>query len=417
MKNQLQKYLPVILVVLTLVLGAGILFQKGRFAIPSFGNKTNVVSLKKPSMVDILFSGSEYKLSYGDIQTTNIINIAKFDKTEQWQGTGSIEEDAASGNLVLSLIDRDRNKSEAHLFKDFNFTETDTIKLAVNLKSDPDNLEAVNILFGNKGLTNYYRFPITNLKEGLNYFTIPKYRFFLVEGTGGETKKTAGDTDSSKTAVKTAISWDKIERVQLELVSRPGAKANIEVSWIRAEKEGIFDPDWNSLGKEHFLNLDLAKSGKAALLVQNTGGSIATLKKVGSVKDFSYSAKLTTLNKGTLGLFFRGDYKTGYGYYLTVGGLGTNDWSISKYNLVDTHPKTNILLNGQIANFEFTNEQPFWLKVAVKGNNIQAYFSLDGKEYTKLGELNDNDFSAGGIGIAVSDGGVGLFDDFNLLQK
>lgn len=418
MNKQLQKYFPFILVILTLILGAGILFQKGLFTIPSFGSKTNIVSLKKPSVVDILFSGNEFKLSYAGMPATNIINIGKFDKTEQWQGAGSIDEDVASGNLVLSLVDRDRNKADAYLLKNFNFSSVDTIKLAINLKSDPDNLEAVNILFGNKGLTNYYRFPVSNLKDGLNYLAIPKYRFFLAEGNSTpDTKNTSVSDVSTKAGTQTGISWDKIERVQLELVSRPGTKANIELGWIKGEKEGIFDPDWNWSGGDQFLNLDLTKDGKTTLLAQNIGGTVATLKKLGSVKDFTYTAKLTSLKKGSIGLFFRGDYKTGYGYYLTVGGLDTSDWSVSKYNLVDTQQKTSILLNGQIGNFEFSKDQSFWLKVTVKGNSIQAYFSLDGKDFTKLGEVNDSDIAAGGVGLALSSGAAGYFDDFGLQQK
>lgn len=412
--NQFQKYMPFFLILVTILIGGYIMVKKGIVAIPSFGKKgTNEVSIGKNSVVDLLFTGDEFKLSYASIDPTKSVDIVKFDKSEQWQGSGSIEENAVSGEVIMSLVDRDREKASAVLVKNLNLAAIDNIKFAVNLKSDPENVESLNILFGNKEGTSYFRFPISNLTLGMNYFSIPKNRFFLVEGSEAEAKK----SPSSTTSARITLGWDKVEKLQLELVSRPNSKASVDIGWIRGVKEDNFTPDWNWDGKEHFLNLVHTADGKLTLLIQNVGRSVGILKKIGSVKDFSYSVRITSIKDGNVGLFFRGDYKTGYGYYLATNGVGSSSWSISKYYLNDKQSNTQNLLKGEISNFEFSKDQPFWLKVTAKGNNFTAFFSLDGKNYTKLGEVSDSEFSAGGVGVGVSGGGAGYFDDFNLSRK
>lgn len=406
-----QKYIPVILVIGVVLIGGYMLVRKGIFSLPNNNGNSNLVDVKKTSIVELLFSGKEYKLSYKDMDPANLVDIALYDKTEQWQGSGSIEDDVTFGENVISIIDRDRQKSSSILFKNLNLAGVDKIKFAVNYKSDPENVEALNLYFGNKDNTSFFRFPITNLKGGMNYFSIDKNRFFLVEEKEIEIQKTV-----TKSAARNTLSWDKIERVELELVSRPGSKIFADISWIRGEKEDIFTPDWNWDGQEHLLNLYHISDGKLALKVRSAGRGLATLRKVGSVKDFTYSAKMISYKEGFIGLIFRGDYKTGLGYFLSIGGIRTSDWTLSKYYLEEQQVKTTLLLKGQLANFEFTKDQPFWLKVSTKGENITAYFSLDGTNYTKLGEVTDNSISSGGVGVQTT-GGAAIFDDFQLTLK
>lgn len=405
-----QKFIPVILVIGVVLIGGYMLVRKGVINLPNNTN-SNLVDVKKTSLVELLFSGKEYKLSYAAMDSSNLVDIARYDKTEQWQGSGSIEDDVTFGDNVMSMVDRDRQKSSAILLKNLNLAGVDNIKFIVNYKSDAENVEALNLYFGNKDNTSFFRFPITNLKAGMNYFSIPKHRFFLVEGQDAEAAKTV-----TKAADKGKISWDKIERVELELISRPGSKIFADVGWIRGEKEEVFTPDWNWDGAEHFLNLYHTLDGKLALNIRSVGRGMATLRRVGSVKDFTYSAKMTSFKEGFVGLFFRGDYKTGLGYYLLIGGIRTSDWTLTKTYLEGQLTKAATLLKGQLGNFEFTKDQPFWLKVSVKGDNISLYFSLDGTNYTKLGEVTDNSISAGGVGIQ-SAGGAAIFDDFELSLK
>ncbi len=406
-----QKYIPIILVIGVVLIGGYMLIRKGVVSLPNESSKSNLIDVKKTSIVELLFSGKEYKLSYKDIDPASLVDIALYDKTEQWQGSGSIEDDVTFGGNVMSMVDRDRQKSSAILLKNLNLAGVDNIKFIVNYKSDAENVEALNLYFGNKDNTNFFRFPITNLKVGMNYFSISKNRFFLVEEQAKDVPKSG-----TVTADKGKIGWDKIERVELELISRPGSKIFADVSWIRGEKEDMFTPDWNWDGIEHFLNLYHMNDGKLALNARLVGRGLATLRKVGSVKDFIYSAKMISYKEGFVGLFFRGDYRTGLGYFLSIGGIRTSDWTLSKYYLEDKQVKTALLLKGQLGNFEFTKDQPFWLKVSTKGENITAYFSLDGTNYTKLGDVTDNSISSGGVGIH-SAGGAAIFDDFELSLK
>lgn len=405
------KYIPIILAAGVIILGGYMLIRKGIINLPSDSSKGNVVDVKKTSIVELLFSGKEYKLSYKDMDPANLADIALYDKSEQWQGSGSIEDDVTFGENVMSMIDRDRQRSSAILYKNLNLSAVDNIKFAVNYKSDPENVEVLNLYFANKDNTSFFRFPITNLKGGMNYFSIPKHRFFLVEEKETEPQKTG-----TKSAGSQRISWDKIERVELELISRPGSKIFADVGWIRGEKEDVFTPDWNWDGQEHFLNLYHTPDGKLALKVKSVGRGLATLRKVGSVKDFTYSARIISYKEGFVGLIFRGDYKTGLGYFLSIGGIRTSDWTLSKNYLEGQQAKTTLLLKGQLANFEFTRDQPFWLKVSTKGEDITAYFSLDGTNYTKLGEVDDASIGSGGVGIH-SAGGAAIFDDFQLTLK
>lgn len=405
-----QKFIPVILVIGVVLIGGYMLVRKGVINLPN-NTKSNLVDVKKTSLVELLFSGKEYKLSYKDMAPENVVDIAIYDKNEQWQGSGSIEEDVTFGENVMSMIDRDRQKSSAVLLKNLNLAGVDNIKFIVNYKSDAENVEALNLYLGNKDNTSFFRFPITNLKAGMNYFSIPKNRFFLVEGQGVEASKTG-----TGSANKEKIGWDKIERVELELISRPGSKIFADIGWIRGEKEDMFTPDWNWDGTEHFLNLYHTRDGKLALNIRSAGRGLATLRQVGSVKDFTFSAKMISFKEGFVGLFIRGDYRTGLGYFVSIGGIRTSDWTLSKNYLVGQTAKTELLLKGQLGNFEFTKDQPFWLKVSVKGDSITTYFSLDGTNYTKLGEVTDNSISSGGVGIQ-SAGGAAIFDDFELSLK
>lgn len=408
--NKFQKFLPVILVIGVILIGGYMLIKKGIFSLPA-DNNSSPVNVKKTSIVELLFSGKEYKLSYEAMDVANLVDIARYDKTETWQGSGSIESDVTFGEDIMSLIDRDRQKSSALLLKNLNLSGVETIKFVVNYKSDPENVEVLNLYFANKDNSSFFRFPITNLKAGMNYFSIPKNRFFLVQEQDALTQK-AG----TKSAEKNQISWDKIERVELELISRPGSKIFADISWIRGEKEDIFTPDWNWDGQEHFLNLYHLADGKLALKIMTAGRSLATLRKVGSVKDFTFSTKMTSYKEGFVGLFFRADYRTGIGYFLSIGGVRTSDWTLSKNYLEGQQSKTVLLLKGQLANFEFSRDQQFWLKVSAKGNNITAYFSLDGTTYTKLGEVIDNSISSGGIGVHSAGGGA-IFEDIQLSLK
>ncbi|PJE69000.1 hypothetical protein COU96_02140, partial [Candidatus Shapirobacteria bacterium CG10_big_fil_rev_8_21_14_0_10_38_14] len=80
-------------------------------------------------------------------------------------------------------------------------------------------------------------------------------------------------------------------------------------------------------------------------------GNRAVLSK-GAAKDYTFQAKFTLLRSGGFGLFLRGDYESGYGYYLMMDGVNTNTWQIYKYGLFDEKTQTLVLEKGNISNFK-----------------------------------------------------------------
>ena len=137
-RMQFQKYFPYVLLAITVIAGLFILFKKKIISLPS-SDKSTVAEVKETSIIDIIFSGKEHKLSYESVDPTNFINISKFDKDDQWQVEGSIEGETKSENF-LNIIDRNRSKTAVYLSKNLDLSTIDKIKLAVNLKSDPDDL-------------------------------------------------------------------------------------------------------------------------------------------------------------------------------------------------------------------------------------------------------------------------------------
>src|SRR3989338_8886045 len=171
--NYFQKYLPVILIAISVIFGGYLMMKKGLITLPE--KKGKVVNIGKNSVVDLMFTEDEYILSYAEMDPANLVDVANFDKNEQWQGNGSIEENLVTGGMMMSLVDRDREKASSYLLKNLNLSLVDNIKFTVNLKTDPDNIESLSILFGNKDGTKYYRFPIGNLNKDMNYLNISKF--------------------------------------------------------------------------------------------------------------------------------------------------------------------------------------------------------------------------------------------------
>ncbi len=65
----------------------------------------------------------------------------------------------------------------------------------------------------------------------------------------------------------------------------------------------------------------------------------------------------------------------------------------------------------------FKIDQPVWLAVETRGEQITASLSLDGERYTQLAQLQDASFlSGGGVGIYTEDGAETLFNDFTFSQ-
>ena len=74
------------------------------------------------------------------------------------------------------------------------------------------------------------------------------------------------------------------------------------------------------------------------------------------------------------------------------------------------------MAKGEINNFQIEEGKSYLLKGEMKGSIIIFYLSLDDKNMTKLGEVRDDSFASGGVGIAASGGSIFLVDDIAFFQ-
>ena len=370
------------------------------------------------STVQIKFAEKIFKLNYDNYESNSIINIAKFEKNEKWQGDQDFDEDNAwEGESALLLSSRNNKKAEAFIPVKLDLDPYSIFKLVVYLKTDSTDLESTRLYFSNKDKTAYFSYPISNLSSGWNFLRIPKEKFALYSAEKGViTENVNEESSTGAKVVSGSFDWSKIEKVGVELVSRPLSTSTANFDNLTVLVSEDYLNDW-VVSSPLFLDLVKTADNKVVLQGKNFGTSTALLKKLGGVSDFTFKAMLKPQKiNDRSGLFIRGDYKTNYGYYFMIDGVNGNRWQIFKNGLVDDKGTTTILKNGIINNFAVEENKPLWLQVEAKGSNMNFSLSTDGKSFTKLGEVNDRQFKDGGVGIAVYDSGATQFDNFEFSQ-
>lgn len=380
------------IIALVLILAAGgatyYFYQQGEISFLPGKKEAN----QTPSFaIQIPISDKELKLSYKD-KTDSTFDIANFEEGENWYGGGEFDYSTFyEGKSSLFLTSLDGSKATVTLKKEFDIENVLDFKFIVYLATDPAGLEEFNLIFS--GGKESFKFPIRDVGRGWNFLVLPREKFSKIEGQEGQ--EGLG-----------------IEEVAVELVSRPKTRSIVNLDSLWAEKEDSYLKDWNE-NSDRFLSIR-EFNGKVDLLAAGLAGNRAVLSR-GSAKDYTFQAKFTPLNNGEFGLFLRGDYKSGYGYYLTMGGVDTNTWRINKYGPFEEKVQSLDLGKGQIDNFIMGKEQPYWLKAEMRGNRLVFYFSVNNKEFTKLLEVNDTSFASGGVGI-TSGGTMFFVDDIQLFQ-
>jgi hypothetical protein len=313
------------------------------------------------------------------------------------------------------LESKDNAKIESFINKKMDLSKYQIFRIAVYLKTDPSDVESIKLYFSNLDKSAYYVYPFTNLVKGWNFIRIPKMKFSSLNAIKDTLTKPINGKGVSITSKPASFSWDKVERVDLEVVSRNNSTTTVNFDTLKGLYNEDFLDEWLTYNPIFF---DLAKNdGKVILKAKNVGSSTALIKKLSGLQDFTFKAKVLPQRINTRsGLFIRGDYKTNYGYYFLVDGLNGNRWQIMKSALIDEKTQTIILKNGIINNFMVENNKPLWLKVEARGSNLKFYLSTDNKSFTKLSEINDGDIKEGGAGITVLDSGATLFDEFEFSQ-
>jgi len=186
--------------------------------------------------------------------------------------------------------------------------------LAVYLETDPSDLESVRLYFANKDKTAYFVYPITNLVKGWNYLKIPKMKFSSVNASKESIAKSKPinneATSGSSPKDGSLLNWDKVERVGLEVTSRSNVTSTVNFDDLRGLSSEDYLDGWLTTGP---LFLDLIKSPEDNVTLQgkNIGASVALIKKLAGVSNFTFKAKLVPMKvNARSGFFIRGNYKT-----------------------------------------------------------------------------------------------------------
>ncbi|MCX6724528.1 MAG: hypothetical protein NTV20_00290, partial [Candidatus Shapirobacteria bacterium] len=366
------------------------LYQRGKITIfPS--KKEKVINNNLAAQIPI--SNKEYKIFYKD-KIDPTFDIANFENNEDWYGDGEFDYSTfLEGESSLFLTSLNGQKATITLKKNFDIENVLNFKFLVYLAGDPADIEELNLVFTGQNIE--YKFPIRDLVKGWNFLVLPKDKFSFF----------SPQTDGKKLS--------SIEKIVVELTSRPQARTIINLDSLWAEKEKDYSKDWNS-NSEKFLSLK-RNGNSAGLLAIGLYGNRATLSK-GSAKDYTFQAKFNSLRGGEFGLFLRGDYESGYGYYLMMGGVNTNTWRIYKNGLFEEKNQALDLAKGEISNFKMEKNRSYWLKVELKGPRLIFYLSVDGQNFIKLGEANDTSFTSGGVGFVISGSDMVLVDEAVFFQ-
>lgn len=392
-----KKFLvPIVGVVAAVVIGIGVWFGRAH-------TESDPQSILRR---DILSTQHEVNLTYADYDPGAAADISSFEEKNDltWKGNGFYDDRTAlSGKTSLSLTSTNREVGVAYADNLSSLDNVALIEAAVSV-TDPDDLETLVVYAGTPDKPHAYRFPVSNLRQEWNILRMDRDKF-IPEVVS---KETASATAPAGTDLP---SWDKLTRIEFNLTSRPGVTIIANFDGLRIERNKKYRDDWN-VNVESFLGLG-SFDNQIYLLGRGIGSPVATMHAVTSAQDFTYQVKLIPRNDKRSGLFFRGDFRSNNGYIFWVGGIDQSTWGVNARTVgVD-----DVLATGELNNVRFRKDEPIWLKVATKGENIAVFISLDGKEYTKLQEIVDTMFlEPGGVGIFVEGGGETFFNDFSFSQ-
>ena len=351
-------------------------------AIVELGEKRDIKSL--------IFGQKEHNLTYAELEPSLVKNISFFESGENWQGDGFLDwRTFYQGKSSIGVASDDRQPGIIFLEKNLDLSDFEIIEFFVSL-NDLESLESAVIKLGDLSLTNHYSYSLFNLRQGWNFVRIPRNRF-------------VAHKDNPE------FGWKDIGKIQFEVVSRPNATAIANFDYLTAQKNADYLNEWKVVD-EAFLSLG-EKDDKIVLIARNEGALQGILSGV-SGDNFTYQASFTPQTRGAAGLFFRGNYGNNRGYYLLADGLFTSSVTLKKLGVKGWED----LAKTEISNFVFEKDQKYWLRVETKGRKITGFLSVDGHNFTELFSVNDDEFSSGGVGVAVFERGYSFFDDFKFKQ-
>ena len=386
--TQSKKQIPFVLIVVAVVV-IGIIY-----AFAQNFNQNNA-SLTSDS-VEMAFTDKNYTLNPAETYaSTKSLEIAGFEESERWTGTYNLDDGTyMDGNTSMNVVSRDGQTSVVSLAKSIDLTGYTTISmLGYIAKADAlDGLQTLQVRFTTKD--GDFVYPIVSIKQGWNVFKMPLDQF----------------------VANKAPAWDKIESVSVEVTSRANARTEINLDRMWAENNSDYKDDFK-MGNQDFLSVKTI-AGKTYLQGWPIGSSNALIKKITSVKNFSYTAKLVPEKRGEFGINFRYNSANGFGYFFTMDGVDTGTWRLYKYGTPSpATPATtySLLAKGMINNYTVELNKPIWMRAVTDGSRITVSISNDGSSFVKLASMNNSELKSGGIGF-VSGANV-LLEQVSFVNK
>lgn len=336
-----------------------------------------------------------FRLNYSSYEPANVLELSSFEEKDDrtWYGTGFYDDRLAfTGKTSLELASANYQPGVAYSEGLPSLSGLQHVEVNISLTGSQD-LESLTVFLGTPDRPHAYRFLISDLQEKWNLVRMPRDQFVAEESLP-------------------PLPWEALNRVEFRLLSRPGRTIIANFDNLRGEKTIRYVDDWN-VNTLHFLGLGVF-ADQSYLMARGLSASVATLSAIPTARDFKYQAKLISHTARSSGLFFRGDFRTGFGYVFLVGGIDQGSWSV----IVRRPGEDNkTMASGVLTNVRFKKDQPVWLAVETKGEEIMASLSLDGEHYTQLAHLRDASFlRGGGVGIYAEDGAETLFNDFAFSQ-
>ncbi|MBU1132441.1 hypothetical protein KKC32_04320 [Patescibacteria group bacterium] len=338
----------------------------------------------------------DFQLDHTAYNAESIRVIAEFENIEEenWEGTAVYDDKVFyEGQRSLALISNNRGLAFAELERKMDLSDAEYFEVMLHL-NDFTAFESIGLDFGDENFEDYYHYNFTNLRNGWNLVQMPRKDFVLNK------------------AEESIFDWSSVEKVKFEVISRPDAILLARVDKLRAViDDNSYLRDWNIIKRAEKMLFTLERrEDNMVLTARSQGTTIATLKKLENQDNFTFSASLSPQTAGRSGLFVRGDHLNGFGYYFLIFGNQRNTWQIFKKNSKGYASKDEII-SGTLENVVFSKNKKYWLRVDARGSLMQYYISFDGKEFSKLGEFDDDEFKRGEVGIAYFDAGITLFDD------
>lgn len=361
-----------------------------------FSQTTPTPAPVKRNIIEMAYKEKEYRADYSKKYDKTGIDIAGFEEGEKWKGDYKIDNsNYHDGKSSYVLFSKDNQPAVLSLPKNLNLSDYSIFKMLVYIANEENinNLQNLTLRLGPLDNSAYYEYNILNIHTGWNIVSMSKDNFTL---TSGLKKEEAGSQNPAGSDRR----WEKIEKISVELNSRPNTQVELSVDRLWAEKNEEYKKDFRT--STPAVVSPKTWNGKTYMNFWSLGGSSAYINKVAGVKNFTYTAKIIPQKAGAFGISARTDMATGYGYYLEMGGIDAGTWNLHKIGKVVKDSSTTQLDNGELANFLIEPNQPVWLRLSTQGSTIAGYFSTDGINFTKLTEKTDGELKSGGIGLQTS---------------